>query len=189
MHVDVQLATGRTFDVVTQVETIAPYGVKISDDYRRYTAGMAILETAERLTAEEREPAVQHYVLLVGALRTLAGAAHDPGLILDSYLLRGLSVAGFAPNFVDCARCGRAGPHRLFSVPAGGMVCTLCRPAGTVAPTPDTVALLTALLTGDWEVADMSQPMARRQASGITAAFLQWHIERGLRSLKLVERT
>ncbi|TDE01319.1 DNA repair protein RecO [Jiangella asiatica] len=188
MHVDAQFATGRTLDIVTQAETIAPYGMSITDDYGRYTTGTAILETAERLTAEEREPAVQHYLLLVGALRTLAGAEHDPGLVLDAYLLRGLSVAGFAPSFADCARCDAEGPHRLFSVQAGGVVCRSCRPSGTVAPSPDTIALLAALLTGDWAVADSSEPRTRREASGITAAFLQWHLERGLRSLGLVER-
>ncbi len=188
MHVDVQMATGRTLDVVTQAETIAPYGVGIAGDYARYTSATAVLETAERLTAEEREPAVQQYLLLIGALRALAGDTHHPGLVLDAYALRGLAVAGFAPSFSDCARCDDGGPHRLFSVQAGGMVCSACRPSGTVAPAPDTVALLSALLTGDWEVADASGPQARREASGITAAFLQWHLERGLRSLGLVER-
>ena len=30
--------------------------------------------------------------------------------------------------------------------------------------------------------------MNRREASGLVAALLQWHLERGLRSLPLVER-
>jgi DNA repair protein RecO (recombination protein O) len=188
MHVDVQFATGRSLDVVTQVETLAPLGTSICADYSRYTAGTAILETAERLSAEEREPAVQQYQLLVGALRALANGDHDSGLVLDAYLLRGLAIAGFAPSFTDCARCSAAGPHRLFSVQAGGMVCRSCRPSGTVAPSPDTLALLGALLAGEWSIADASENRARREASGITAAFLQWHLERGLRSLPLVER-
>jgi DNA repair protein RecO (recombination protein O) len=188
MNVDVQFATGRSLDIVTQVETIAPYGMSITADYSRYTVGTAILETAERLSAEEREPAVQQYLLLVGALRALAGGEHDPGLVLDAYLLRGLAVAGFAPSFTDCARCSAPGPHRLFSVQAGGVVCASCRPAGTVAPAPATLTLLAALLSGDWPAADASAAPARRAASGITAAFLQWHLERGLRSLRLVER-
>lgn len=188
MQVDLQFATGRSLDVVTQAETLAPFGVAITDDYVRYTSGTAILETAERLSAEEREPAVQHYLLLAGALRALADGQHDPGLVLDAYLLRGLAVAGFAPSFADCARCGNDGPHRLFSVQAGGIVCGSCRPAGTVAPRAETVALLAALLSGDWECADASETRDRRAASGITAAFLQWHLERGLRSLPLVER-
>jgi DNA repair protein RecO (recombination protein O) len=188
MQVDLQLATGRTFDIVTQAQTLAPFGMSITSDYARYTTGTAILETAERLAAEEREPAVQHYLLLVGALRALAEEAHDPSLVLDAYLLRGLAVAGFAPSFTDCARCGADGPHRFFSVQAGGMMCERCRPSGTVTPAATTIALLSALLTGDWDVADVSDVRSRREASGITAAFLQWHVERGLRSLPLVER-
>jgi DNA repair protein RecO (recombination protein O) len=45
------------------------------------------------------------------------------------------------------------------------------------------------LLSGDWPGADASEPLARHEASGIVAAFLQWHLERGLRSLPFVERT
>jgi DNA repair protein RecO (recombination protein O) len=44
------------------------------------------------------------------------------------------------------------------------------------------------LLTGDWDQAIMSQPKNRNEASGLIAAYLQWHLERGLRSLPLVER-
>ncbi len=189
MHVDLQFATGRTFDIITQAETIAPYGTYICVDYPRYSSGTAILETADRLTAEEREPALQQYHLLVGALRALAEGAHEPSLVLDAYLLRGLAIAGFAPSFGDCARCGTAGPHRLFSVQGGGVVCRTCKSPGTVAPSPATVALLAALLSGDWSTADSSELPARREASGIVAAFCQWHLERGLRSLPFVERT
>ena len=48
--------------------------------------------------------------------------------------------------------------------------------------------LLAALLTGDWAVADASEAGARREAAGLVAAFLQWHLERGVASLKHVER-
>jgi DNA repair protein RecO (recombination protein O) len=186
--VDLQLHSGRSLDVVTQAETLAPYGERLVSDYGRYTAGTAMLETAERLT-EEREPAVQQFLLLLGGLRTLAGAEHDPGLVLDAYLLRSLAVAGWAASFDDCARCGAAGPHRAFSLPAGGSVCPQCRPGGSASPSPDTLALLSALLTGDWEAADSSETRHRREGSGLVAAYLQWHLERGMRSLRLVERT
>src|SRR6187402_3843105 len=52
-HVDLQLYAGRSLDVVQQAETLAPYGDRLVGDYARYTAGTAMLETAERLTAEE----------------------------------------------------------------------------------------------------------------------------------------
>jgi DNA repair protein RecO (recombination protein O) len=188
MVADVQLHEGRSLDVVTQVETLAPYAQGIVGDYRRYTAGTAMLETAERLTDVEKEPATQQYLLLIGGLRTLSRGTHDPSLVLDAFLLRSLAVAGWAPSFEDCAKCGAPGPHRAFSVQAGGSVCPDCRQPGSAAPAPETGELLAALLAGDWAVADASELRHRREGSGLVAAFLQWHLERGLRSLRLVER-
>ena len=42
---------------------------------------------------------------------------------------------------------------------------------------------------GDWTVADASQSRHRGEASGLVAAYLQWHLERGVRSLRHLERT
>ena len=58
-----------------------------------------------------------------------------------------------------------------------------------MSPATETLELLAALLTGDWGRADASDPRHRREASGLVAAYLQWHLERGLRSLPMVERT
>ncbi len=85
-YVDIQLYTGKTFDVVTQVEAIENYGDVISGDYQRWTIASAILETAERFTNNEGEPALQQFLLLTGALKSLAHQSHDPSLILDAYL-------------------------------------------------------------------------------------------------------
>ncbi|HEY0636923.1 MAG TPA: DNA repair protein RecO C-terminal domain-containing protein, partial [Pseudonocardiaceae bacterium] len=52
----------------------------------------------------------------------------------------------------------------------------------------DTFGLLDALLHGDWDAADGAPAVVRREASGLVAAHLQWHLERQLRSLPLVER-
>ena len=187
MVVDVQCYEGRNLDTVTQAETLAPYGDAICRDYPAYTAATVMVETAEQLT-EEHEPSTQQYLLLVGALRSLGGGEHDPGLVLDAYLLRSLAIAGWAPSFHDCAKCGAPGPHRSFNVAAGGTVCTVCRPPGSAAPAPQTLRLLAALLSGDWVLADAADERTRREGSGLVAAFLQWHLERGLRSLRHVDR-
>jgi DNA repair protein RecO (recombination protein O) len=186
--VDLQLHRGRSLDIVTQVETLAPYGERLVGDYPSWTAGQAMLETAERLT-EEGEPAVQQFLLLVGGLRTLSRREHDSSLVLDAYLLRSLAVAGWAPSFLDCARCGAPGPHRAFAVASGGVVCSACRPSGSASPAQPTLQLLAALLAGDWSVADASEVRHRREGSGLVAAYLQWHLERGVRALRLVERS
>ncbi|MFC7405986.1 DNA repair protein RecO [Georgenia alba] len=186
--IDVQLHHGRNLDTVTQVETIAPYGRPIGVDYGLYTAATAMAETAARLTEIEREPAPQQYLLLVGALHALSTRRHAASLVLDSYLLRALAVAGWAPSCYDCARCGADGPHRAFNAAAGGAMCASCRPPGSASPAPETMDLLGALLSGEWDVADGSDERHRSEASGLVAAYLQWHLERQLRSLRMVER-
>jgi DNA repair protein RecO (recombination protein O) len=188
-HVDLQLYTGRNLDVVSQAESIRSYGQAVVGDYPAYTAGTAVLETADRLTAEEKEPSLRMFLLVIGALRALAERTHPAPLVLDAFLLRAMSVAGWEPALSACARCGEDGPHRHFSVPAGGSVCRECRPAGSAMPNAVTLELLEALLSGDWERAEASEAGPRREGSGLVAALLQWHLERGLRSLALVDRS
>jgi DNA repair protein RecO (recombination protein O) len=171
-HVDVQCYTGRSLDVITQCQTLDAFGSGVVSDYARYTAGCAILETADRLVSEEGHgDSLRVYLLLVGAVRALAGRERDASLILDAFLLRAMSHAGWAPSITECAKCAAPGPHRAFSVQGGGAVCDVCRPPGSVLPGPDAADAPT-----------------RRDTSGLVAAHLQWHMERQLRSLPLVER-
>jgi len=187
-HVDLQIYAGRSLDVITQAETVRPYGEPFAADYPRYTAGTAMLETAERLTPVEKEPSLRQFLLLVGGLRTLGDVVHDPRMVLDAYLLRSLAVAGYAPALEACARCGAQGGIRSFAIAAGGMVCGSCRSSSAATPAQQTVALMTALMRGDWLYADASESRHRVECSGLVAAYLQWHLEHSIRSLRLVER-
>ena len=220
-HVDLQLYTGRSLDVITQAETLRPYGEPLAADYPRYTTGTAMLETAERFTPVEKEPALRQFLLLVGGLRALGEGKHDPRLVLDAYLLRSLAVAGYAPALDECAICGtraprpapaqEAGPEpgagpaagpaaaagrparapaafRAFAIPAGGLVCRSCRAPGAATPSTQTIALMSALMSGDWPHADASERRHQVECSGLVAAYLQWHLEHSIRSLKHVER-
>jgi DNA repair protein RecO (recombination protein O) len=197
-HIDVQLYTRlpegqaapggrRGLDVVQQTESLGAFGAQLAGDYARWTSASAICETAERLT-EEGEPALRLYLLVVGALRALVAREHDAGLVLDAFLVRAMSNAGWEPALLECAKCSRPGPHAAFNVAAGGAVCEDCRPAGSARPQPATIELMAALLGGEWAIADASADAVRREASGLIAAHLQWHLERGLRSLPLVDR-
>jgi recombinational DNA repair protein (RecF pathway) len=265
-HVDVMIHHGRSLDVITQAEVIRAYGTPLVSDYPKYTAGTAMLETAERFTPVEKEPAIRQFLLLVGGLRALGDAVEpggpaqggpvagdgvadvidpavpgaprdtqvlqdtqvpqdtqaprdpgdpafvsdpvdladgtrragagdpgtvrrDPRMVLDAYFLRSLTFAGYAPALEECARCGtRAKPLVAFAVAAGGMVCADCRPAGAASPAPQTVALMMALLRGDWDEAMRSERRHRVECSGLVAAYLQWHLEHSIRSLRHVER-
>lgn len=210
-HVDLLLYTGRSLDVITQADTVRPYGKAFSSDYPRYTTGTAMLETAEKFTPVEKEPAMRQFLLLVGGLRALGEGAHDPRLVLDAYLLRSLAVAGYAPALDECAVCGTraeaapvaAGPGRegasgggvtsaalrafAFAIGAGGLVCRSCRAPGAAAPAAQTIELMSALMRGDWAHADGSERRHQAECSGLVAAYLQWHLEHSIRSLRHVE--
>ena len=187
-HVEVQLAEGRNLDTITQAETHDAFAARLGNDYERYTAGTVMLETAERLASEEKDPSVQQFLLLVGGLRAMAAGDHRPPQILDSYLLRALSVAGYAPSFEHCAHCGLEGPHRYFSPAAGGVLCVTCRVPGSASPSAETIVVLGALLAGDWATVEAAAPRHLSEASGLVAVYLQWHLERGLKSLPYVDR-
>lgn len=187
MVADVQFFEGRTLDTVTQAETISSYGALITADYASYTAASVMVETADKLS--EAEAGLPQYLLLVGALRALSRREHGSSLILDSYLLRALSMAGWAPSFQDCAVTGAPGPHSAFVVQLGGVVADEVAPPGSPRLDTETIGLLGALLTGDWNHADQAGEVARARASGVVSAYTQWHLERGLRSLEHVDRS
>lgn len=186
--VDLQFHIGRSLDSITQAESLVSFGADLAGDYPRWTSAQAMCETTERLTPEERQPAAGQFLLLLGGLRALSAGELPPGLVLDSFILRSLGVAGWAASFGDCAACGEPGPHRAFSLPGGGSLCPDCRVPGCATPRAATLSLLGSLQAGQWGVATASDERTRREASGLVTAYLHWHIERGLKSLPLVER-
>ena len=97
-----------------------------------------------------------------------------------------MALSGWAPGLSECARCGRPGPHDTFVAQLGGMVCRDCAPTGAARVHPETAALLDSLMAGEWERVDAASPGSGAAASGLIAAYAQWHLERGIRSLSHV---
>ena len=187
-RVDLLVYEGKTLDIITQAESLNAYGQDLALDYSLWTAGQTMLETADRLTPEDSISAESQYLLLVGALRTLVSGEHAAGLVLDAYLLRSLSMAGYSPTLSACVICGVAGTQPFFHVSTGGALCVEHRVPGSVAPRPESFELMQALMTGEWDAAEASATRDRNEVSGLVAAYVQWHLERGLRSLPLVDR-
>ncbi|MFS0793955.1 DNA repair protein RecO [Microbacterium sp. 1P10AE] len=185
MVADVQLYQGRTLDIVQQAESLGAYGAEIAQHYDRYTTASAMVETADRLNEAEATP--QQYLLLVGGLRALARGDHAARSVLDSYLLRAMALSGWAPGLGECARCGTVGDHAYFLAQLGGVVCSACAPAGSPRVARETVDLMRALIAGEWDVVDAAPDRTTASASGLVAAYTQFHLERGIRSLSHLE--
>jgi DNA repair protein RecO (recombination protein O) len=191
-YIEIQLYTPpagkRGMEIITQAESIENFGEAIVSDYQKWTLFHAMIEAVEKITTNEYEKASEQFNLLVSGVRALASGAHDLSLILDAYLLRALSIAGFAPAILHCSVCEKSGPHRFFSLVGGGSVCVECKTSVAATVEPETLNLLDALISSQWEKADQVETRYRREASGLIAAYLQWHLEHGLKTLSHVER-
>lgn len=184
MVADVLMHRGRSLDTVSQAESLASYGAAISADIDRYSSAGVIAEVADRLG--EVDTGHGQYVLLVGALRALAAGEDDARLVLTSYLLRATSLGGWPPSLEHCAVTGEAPAAARWSVRQGGVVDA--RVAHTGAPGIDepTLALLRALLRGDWSRAREASEDAIERASSAAAAWAQWHLDTPLRSIGIL---
>lgn len=184
--IDLQCYEGRNLDTITQVESIALYGAELSADFNKYGAASIMVETAERLASGEASG--HQYHLLVGALRSMAKNLAPWELVRDSYILRSLGLAGWTPGLDQCVVCGKPGPHSSVMIAHGGVVCETCRVPGAIRISLEAIELLSSLLRGNWEDALRTSDGARREAAGFTAAFSQWHLERGLKSVASTKR-
>lgn len=183
--VDLQLYEGKNLDTVSQAEQLANYATNIVGDYSRYTIASAIAETAERMTREVSSE--RHYLLVLGALRTLAAAEIRPDQVLDSYLLRALSLSGWVPALSECSSC-QSEPV-AFSTHTGAVSCRECLLPGSVQLGLAGIGHMQNLLSGSWEEVSKISDETRSAVSGVISGYLQWQLERGLRSLSFVERT
>jgi DNA repair protein RecO (recombination protein O) len=185
MVADLQLYEGRNLDTVSQVEQLASYGAEIVADYQLYTIGNAILEAAERLTRETASES--HYLLLIGALRTLAQNEKPAPQVLDSYLLRSLALAGWVPDLDQCHLCQNA--PISFSTHTGAVSCSSCELPGAVRLGAPGLELMRALLAGDWDTVSRAEDQTKEAVGNVVSTYLQWQLERGLRSLRFLERS
>jgi DNA repair protein RecO (recombination protein O) len=185
MVADLQLYEGKNLDTVSQVEQLANYGSQIVSDYPTYTAASAIVEAAERLTRETSSS--QHYMLLLGALRTLSQRVQPASQVLDSYLLRALALSGWVPDLNSCQGCGDPEPI-AFSVHTGHVSCNDCTMPGSVRLGPSGLKLMTNLLRGEWEQVELADAGVKTTVSGVISGYMQWQLERGLKALNYVER-
>ncbi|MFT4186250.1 MAG: DNA repair protein RecO [Micrococcaceae bacterium] len=186
MVIDVLLIKGRNLDIISQADSLGAYTQLFASDYDLYTIATTMLETAERLTQDSIDT-WQEYDLLVGAINALNNQTDDPRLILDAYLLRAISQAGWTPSFINCVKCGRAGLHESLSVPLGGALCDECRVPGAIAPADESFLVLDGLLNSKWQIVRASTQITRNEVHNIVIAYIQYHLEKTMKSIKYVE--
>src|SRR6266545_2562315 len=122
----IQLAHGRTFDVVTQV-VVGHAWLNLRDTLESAATAWYLAELADR-SLEERHPAESLYLLLRRAYELLdAGMA--PGRVARWYEIHLADELGMRPELDRCVECDRvleAEESFRWVPPLGGVLCQRC---------------------------------------------------------------
>jgi DNA repair protein RecO (recombination protein O) len=182
-HVALQLWEGRELDVVTSAEALDHFKA-VRADLDRLTRATALLEAVDAVV-QERDADPRLYAMLLGALRVLS--AQPAPLLVPAFYWKLLAQQGVGPVLDACVRCGAEADLVAFDVTEGGARCRSCRSGAPVSP--PALALLQRILGGDL-VGVLAEPASAAgfEVEALATAALEAHLERRLRSVRLLER-
>lgn len=183
-HVDLVLYEGRNLDTITQVAVLEPFPRLRSDLDAVVTAG-TMVEAADAV-AQEDEAAIRLFLLLQRGLKTLEAGERSPDLI-TSFLLKLADVVGVAPSLLQCASCGRVDGLHRFSFGGGGSICDRCLVDGTVRLRRGVIEYLAALASSELSALPPFDTALSTEAKGIARRFVEYHLDRKLISLAVME--
>ncbi|MHB1487158.1 MAG: DNA repair protein RecO [Acidimicrobiales bacterium] len=183
-HVSMLCWQGRELDVVNQAEVIDAFR-PVREDLDRMRRAIAMLEAVDQV-AQEGEANPELYRMLVGALRTMS--EHDSPLIVASFFLKLLALDGSGPVLDNCARCGRSDELASFDLGEGGVLCRSCRRGSAMSP--EALGLMRRILGGELGrvLAEPPGPGAA-QVEHLAQEALEYHLERRIKSLRLIDRS
>lgn len=183
-HVDLVLYEGRNLDTITQVAVLEPFP-HLRLDLDAVVAAGTMVEAADAV-AQEGESSIRLFLLLQRGLKALEQGERRQDLI-TSFLLKLADVVGVAPSLVQCASCGSMDDLHRFSFGGGGSICDRCRIEGSVK-LRDGLTDYLAVLAGA-ELLDLPEgdEALAGEAMGIARRFVEYHLDRKLSSLAVME--
>ncbi|MCD6289341.1 MAG: DNA repair protein RecO [Anaerolineae bacterium] len=180
------VAKGRTWDIITQADTIEAYRA-LRQDLLRTTYAYYVAELVDRFT-EEDDASRPTFDLIRDTLSRLCGE-DDPYLIVRFFEMRLLSLAGYQPQLFVCVRC-RADLEPVtnyFSLADGGVLCPRCGEGIPQAePLPvNTLKVLRFIQTReyDWVRRLNLKPELRAEVERLLYRYIVYVLERNLRSV------
>lgn len=183
-HVDLVLYEGRNLDTITQVSVLEPFP-KLRTDLDAVVAAGTMVEAADAV-AQEEESSIRLFLLLQRGLKALESGNYAPDL-MTSFLLKLADVVGVAPSLVQCASCGRLDGLHRFSFAGGGAVCDSCYVDGAVRLRDGITAYLARLAEAELTSLPEADESFSGEAMGIARRFVEYHLDRKLTSLAVME--
>ncbi|MFC2177180.1 DNA repair protein RecO [Actinomycetota bacterium] len=183
-HVDLVLYEGRNLDTITQVSLVEPFH-RLRADLDRVISAGTMVEVADAV-AQENEPTLRLFLLLHRGLKALDAENPHPDVV-TSFLLKAAAVVGVAPALDNCASCGRDENLVRFNFAEGGVQCESCRTSGSYALRVGLTDYLAEMALADLTALPTFDPSMSRDAMGVARRFLEYHLERRLESLAVLD--
>ena len=187
--VEVVLAHGRSMDVVTQAQTIDAFPAAHAD-LDRLSAGIYLLELADRITVEHADAEGLHDLLHTALVRLARGDGQQ--VVQRTFELALLDATGFRPELVTCLQCSTPVPveEAWWAPVEGGVLCASCARAHPDAQPIDATALrvLRAFQSQSYEEAGrirLTDELAARMEQAMHA-LMRSVVERDLKSAQFV---
>jgi DNA repair protein RecO (recombination protein O) len=185
-HTQLQLAKGKTFDIVSQAESIEPFRA-LRENLEAASLAYYAVELLLRFT-EEEDPNPPLFDLLRDTLGRL-GSEAEGGLVLRYYELHLLNLVGYRPQLHYCLLCKKAllETTNYLSLEDGGMLCpedAMARPQ-SIPMEAAVLKVLRFLQTKDWEacVGLRLKNETALDAENYVRQYLTYLLERRLKSV------
>lgn len=190
-HVNLLVARGRTFEIVTQAETVEPF-LGLRDDLWRAGLSYQMAELVDRMTEDGHEDRPLFEALLEAIRRIDAESDPEPAAQLFEVTL--LDRLGYRPQLRTCPACGQELQRvdSYYSPSAGGVLCPLCGPRDPSARalSANAFAMLRLLQSGDYPtLARVRRREAlRREVDEVLRNQVRFLLDRDLKSSAFLTR-
>lgn len=126
-EVDLLLHEGKSLDIVREVKTIRP-NASVRESLEASASAHVIAELLEKLGRDGAGVGDRVFAMSCAAMQLLCEAAPESdALITAAFLLKTMSMQGFAPAVRECALCGSPIEQiECFDIGYGGALCEDC---------------------------------------------------------------
>jgi DNA repair protein RecO (recombination protein O) len=186
------LARGRTFDKITQAQTI-DYFPALQENLERLSTAYLLAELVERFLQEEDENALLYH-LLIQAL-SLLNQGEPSMLLLHFFELKLLQYVGYEPQLFECQLCdNQLQPvDQFFSVNEGGAICPTCRQKERlpyISMSLNTLKVLRLMQKADWTTVRrlrLNQELSH-ELERLLHRYIAFFLQRELKALRFMRQ-
>jgi DNA repair protein RecO (recombination protein O) len=183
-RVNLLMARGRTFLIVTQAETIDAF-LNLREDLLLIGYAAYITELLDRFTYDEDDN--QQIFNLLNKTLGRINTESDPDLPVRYFEIKLLELLGYRPELTNCVNCGSEiqAEDQFFSISMGGALCPRCGPK---IPDASQISLNTLKYLRHYQRSSYTEaakaklsPQLNRDLEQLMQRYFTYFLERNLR--------